>query len=89
MDKYIYVYIYMCVCVCVYVCVRMPSHDRLPQKEPTGIEINRNEDTLVRIYNKVEGSSKMLKDLINDVSTLSDMLNLHLVSIKELENQLG
>ncbi|WMV58285.1 hypothetical protein MTR67_051670 [Solanum verrucosum] len=44
---------------------------------------------LFRIYNKVEGVIKVLKDLKNEFSTLTQMVMSYLVSIKHLETQLG
>ncbi|WMV19922.1 hypothetical protein MTR67_013307 [Solanum verrucosum] len=66
----------------------MPPHDRPRPKEPVGLEGSRTEDMLVRIYNKVEGSDKVLKDLKNDFSTLSHTVTSHSVSIKQLETQM-
>ncbi|WMV24975.1 hypothetical protein MTR67_018360 [Solanum verrucosum] len=67
----------------------VPSHDRPCPKELAGLEGSRMEDMFVRIYNKVEWPDKVLKDLKNDFSTLSQTVTSHLVPIKHPETQLG
>ncbi|WMV33439.1 hypothetical protein MTR67_026824 [Solanum verrucosum] len=67
----------------------MPPHDCLCPKDPTGLEGSKMEDMLVRIYNKVEGVDKVLEDLKNNFSTLNQTVISYLVSIKQLETQLG
>ncbi|WMV55114.1 hypothetical protein MTR67_048499 [Solanum verrucosum] len=60
----------------------VPPHDRQQQKEQAGPEGNRTEDMISRIFNNVEGSDKVLKELKNDYSTLSKKATSHSVSIK-------
>ncbi|WMV13902.1 hypothetical protein MTR67_007287 [Solanum verrucosum] len=67
----------------------VPTHDHPSPKESAGLEGSGAEDMLVRIYDKAEGSNKVLKDLKNDFSTLSQMVTSHLDSLKQLETQLG
>ncbi|WMV18918.1 hypothetical protein MTR67_012303 [Solanum verrucosum] len=67
----------------------VPPHYRPRPKELAGSEGSRTRDILARIYNKVKGFDKVLKDLKNDFSNLSQTVTSHSVSIKQLETQLG
>ncbi|XP_049362576.1 uncharacterized protein LOC125827308 [Solanum verrucosum] len=64
----------------------VPPHEH---QNPKDSESGRFEDLLSRILNKVEGSEKMLKGMKEDVSTLSQTVTSHSVSIKQLVTQIG
>ena len=64
----------------------VPPHERQNPRDSKGGLL---EDMLSRSLNKVEGSYKILKDMKEDVSTLSQMVASHFVSIKQLETQMG
>ncbi|WMV58714.1 hypothetical protein MTR67_052099 [Solanum verrucosum] len=60
----------------------VPPHKR---QKPTDSNGGRSEDMLSRILNKFEGSDKMLKGMKENISTLSQTITAHSVSIKQLE----
>uniref|UniRef100_M1DYP1 Integrase core domain containing protein n=1 Tax=Solanum tuberosum TaxID=4113 RepID=M1DYP1_SOLTU len=64
----------------------VPPHESQKSKDSKG---GRSEDMLSRILNKVEGSYKILKEMKDDVCTLSQTVTFHSVSIKQLETQMG
>uniref|UniRef100_M1DSE0 Integrase core domain containing protein n=1 Tax=Solanum tuberosum TaxID=4113 RepID=M1DSE0_SOLTU len=64
----------------------MPPHECQKTKDS---EVDRSRDMLSRILNKVEGSEKTLQDMKEDVSTLSQTVTSHFVSIKQLETQIS
>ncbi|KAK4731373.1 hypothetical protein R3W88_024361 [Solanum pinnatisectum] len=64
----------------------IPPHESQKPKDSKG---GHSEDMLSRILHKVEGSNKILKEMKDDVSTLSQTVTSHSISIKELETQMG
>ncbi|WMV19322.1 hypothetical protein MTR67_012707 [Solanum verrucosum] len=65
----------------------VPPHYLPKSKKPARSEGNRTEEMITRIFNKVEGSDKVLKDLKNDFSTMTLKVTYNFVSIKQLETQ--
>ncbi|WMV13791.1 hypothetical protein MTR67_007176 [Solanum verrucosum] len=51
----------------------VPSHDNPHPNDPAGLERSRTKEMMSRIFNMIEGFEKMLKELKNDFSTLSQM----------------
>ncbi|WMV18544.1 hypothetical protein MTR67_011929 [Solanum verrucosum] len=68
----------------------VPPHERQKPEVPRANHENLCiEDMFARILNKVEGSDKVLKKMNDDFSSLNQTLNLHSLSIKQFEIQMG
>lgn len=67
--------------------IYIQPHDRPKTKEQVGLEGSTN-DMLSRIFNKVEGFEKVLKDLKNEFSILTQTITSYSLSIKQLEIQM-
>lgn len=66
----------------------IPTNDLHWLKDLDGQEGSRTEESLTKIFNKVEWSNKIMNDLKNDLSTLCQTMASHSISIKLLETQL-